>query len=261
MILLNATHEQSHYSVTHYKKIFPHHEELFIYRESFDKKVEGYEQQKATPSSIKQAENSSQDNPSRSLRRTKTVISDYTKCNEFDLFVTFTFKEKRQDQQACRRRMKKWLKNQRDIHGQFQYLIVPEFHKDNISLHFHALIKNYKGKLTDSGKKINKRKAYNIKSYKLGFSTAVYIDNTEKVANYIKKYITKDMILLGNKNRYFCSKNLNRPIKTYNVDLSTTLLNNPLFILNTSDIYRDILNINTGEIESRKCISVYDLLN
>lgn len=222
MILLNATHDQSHYSVTHYKKIFPHHEELFIYRESFDKKIEGYEPHNTPPSSIKQLENSSQDNLSRSLRRTKTTISDYTKCNEFDLFVTFTFKKKRQDQQACRRRMKKWLKNQRDLHGQFQYLIVPEFHKDNISLHFHALIKNYKGKLTDSGKKINKRKVYNIKSYRLGFSTAVYIDNTEKVSNYIKKYITKDMPKLHSKSskRYWCSKDLVKPKIEYNPDIS-----------------------------------------
>jgi len=222
MQLLNATHDQSHYSVTHYKKVFPHHEELFIYRETFDKKVDGYEPQNTFGSSLKQAENSSQDPLERSIRRTKTVISDYTKCNEFSLFVTFTFKKKRQDQQACRRRMSSWLKNQQKIHGKFQYLIVPEFHKDNKSIHFHALLKNYNGTLVPTKIKQKTRTIHNIKSYRLGFSTAVYIDNTEKVSNYIKKYITKDMPKLHNKSakRYWCSKDLIKPEIIYNPDIS-----------------------------------------
>lgn len=154
----------------------------------------------------------------RSIFRTKTTISDIVLCNEFDLFATFTFKSDRQDIDKCKRKMQDWLKSQQKFHGKFSYIIVPEFHKDKKSLHFHALMKNYTGKLTDSGKKINNRKAYNFAGYEKGWSSAVYIDNVEKVSSYVKKYITKEMVNTFGKKRYWCSKGLKRPELIYNTD-------------------------------------------
>jgi hypothetical protein len=113
-----------------------------------------------------------------------------------------------------------WLNNQRILHGKFKYLIVPEYHKDNKSLHFHGLFLGYNGNLVDSGRTKNGRTIYNINSYRAGFTTAVRIDNREKVASYVAKYITKDMPKFRNKQRYWCSNGLKRPLKIVNPKLT-----------------------------------------
>ncbi|MDN5274247.1 MAG: hypothetical protein JWP06_148 [Candidatus Saccharibacteria bacterium] len=161
----------------------------------------------------------------RSLRRTKTEIKDIILCNHFDLFATFTFNKDRQNVDVCKSKMQYWLQSQQKIHGKFDYLIVPEFHKDGVSIHFHALLSNYTGKIEDSGHKSGKTQKiiYNITSYRSGFSTATEIDgdktSRDMVANYVTKYITKDMPQFAGKKRYWVSKGLIRPIKSYNEDV------------------------------------------
>lgn len=154
-----------------------------------------------------------------SLRRTKRVISDITLCNSFEHFVTFTFARDRDDVVLLKRRMSKWLANQKAIHGKFTYLIVPEFHKDGKSIHFHALFKDYKGHLTKTHHKIKGRTVYNVKSYHHGFSTLVKIDDIAKVSSYVRKYITKDMPIFTGKKRYWCSTGLKRPYVMYNYSI------------------------------------------
>lgn len=155
-----------------------------------------------------------------SLIRTKTMLSDLCICNNFDLFCTFTFDPKRFDSKnisSCRRYMNTWCHNAKSRHSKFlQYLIVPELHKSG-AIHFHALIKNYDGRLRDSGHKQGGRTVYNIPHWHFGFSTAVKIDNIEAVSCYIRKYITKDMLLLPGAKRYFCSQGLVRPTKRQNL--------------------------------------------
>jgi len=112
---------------------------------------------------------------------------------------------------------KKWLENQKQIHGQFNYLIVPEYHKDGRAIHFHALLANYPGNTVETGTDKNNRRLQNISSYKLGHSTLVDIDqdeqSTNRISNYVRKYITKEMPLFDGKKRYWCSKGLIRPQK------------------------------------------------
>lgn len=190
-----------------------------------------------------------------SLHRAKTTISDITLCNEFDLFVTFTFKQERDNVDAKKRQMAFWLNNQRLLHGKFDYVIVPEYHKDGVSIHFHALFKNYKGKLvpalnqkTNDPIYQNGRQVFNIKSYKAGFSTAVWIDNVEKVSSYVTKYMTKEMPKFKSKQRYWCSNGLKRPLKITNPILSDEMLkkfttvysNSSKEILETHDHLTDI---------------------
>lgn len=82
------------------------------------------------------------DSLERSVRRSRTVINDYVHCNEFDLFVTFTFSSKkvdRYDLESVYFKMQGWLRRQTAKHPNFRYVIVPEKHKDG-ALHFHALI-------------------------------------------------------------------------------------------------------------------------
>lgn len=158
----------------------------------------------------------------RSVRRSRAVIKDLVLCNEFELFCTFTFNPKKYDRynfNNLKLVMLRWLNNQRRTNSPaLLYLVIPEFHKDG-AIHFHALLKNYNGILKDS-KKISpkgKNKVYNLPSFRGGFTTCSKIDhNLDAVADYVSKYITKDLISVFNKNRYFCSKYLKRPKKVYN---------------------------------------------
>lgn len=158
-----------------------------------------------------------------SLNRTKTLIRDLVLCNDFDLFCTFTFDPKKVDRfnlGRCELKMRMWLHHQadnsRERGKQFKYLIVPEEHK-NGGWHFHALIAGYTGTLHDSKHfSASGRLIYNITSFRSGFTTAVAIDDKEKVSGYITKYITKDFIKKYNKRRFLSSRNLNRPIRTIN---------------------------------------------
>lgn len=152
----------------------------------------------------------------RSVRRSRAVIKDLVVCNEFSLFCTFTFSPKKYDRynfNVIKNVMIRWLNNQRRLNSPaLQYLVIPEFHKDG-AIHFHALLKNYNGRLKETGKS----NVFNIPSFRAGFTTCSKLDdNLEAVANYVSKYITKELISIFNKNRYFCSKYLIRPKKYHN---------------------------------------------
>lgn len=202
--------------VNSYAKIYPSMTKLFTFHKPIKVRVAGFESQ------IKRYKPRSGSNEEPrvildSLRRTKTRLTDIVISNDFDLFCTFTFAKDRQDINKCKQRMGKWLDHQNQRAGKFEYLIVPEFHKDGKSIHFHALFKDFKGELSDSGHKTKTGQViYNISSYHHGFSTAVKIDNIDKVGSYIKKYITKDMPQFNNKKRYWVSHNLVRPTKVKN---------------------------------------------
>lgn len=154
----------------------------------------------------------------RSVRRSKQLITDYVLCNTFSQFATFTFATERYDIQKCKDRMIDWLKSQQKIHGKFNYLIVPEYHKDH-ALHFHALLNNYKGSITKLPFKIKGRDHYKIDSYRKGISNLQFIDDNTAVAFYVKKYITKDMPHIPNKRRFWVSKDLIKPTVEYNLPI------------------------------------------
>jgi len=227
------THYEIHQEITHIVKVYPNFIRLLKFHSSLSARIAGYESRDEETNNSAKTSLALDDNLHRSLRRTKTTITDIVICNEFDLFVTFTFAKDRQNINRLKKQMSTWLKNQKRIVGSFSYLIVPEFHADRQSIHFHALFKDYQGKLTDSGHKINNRRSYNIPSYRLGFSSAVKIDNIEKVGNYVQKYITKDMPNFNGKKRYWLSTGLKRPITLINSEV----IDNPF--LNWRKVYNN----------------------
>lgn len=215
---MQPVHEFEIYrTVYSYAKIYNNMTKLFEFNHPSKIRKKGYEARKKR---VKMNKNSTPDPVSviDSLRRTKTRLSDIVVSNDFDLFCTFTFAEDRQNVDKCKSKMSVWLNNQQKRVGEFDYVIVPEFHKDGKSIHFHALFKGYKGKLekTKLLTPKTKQRVYNIPGYKAGFSTAVKIDDIEAVGSYIKKYITKDMPQFNGKKRYWCSQGLSRPKKITN---------------------------------------------
>lgn len=170
---------------------------------------------------------------SSSLMRTKTKITDLTLANDFDLFCTFTFDPLLVDSfnyETAKSKMSKWLNNSRRNSPELSYLIIAELHKSG-RIHFHALMKNYKGELTFTNKQKNKRNIYNMPNWQYGFSTAIKIDNIGKVSSYVQKYITKDMLKIGNKKRFWASRNLKKPTVSYNINMVEEVYSRPLFIM------------------------------
>ncbi len=156
----------------------------------------------------------------KSKLRTRRVIRDYVMCNDFDWFITFTFDPKkvnRYDVTTTSLRMMAWLRRQYAKNANFKYILVPEHHKDG-AIHFHGLISNPPFHLKQSHVVRNGRRVYNIPLYRYGFTDAEQLDpkDKEKAVNYISKYITKDMVVMPNKRRYWCSRNLHKPASYYN---------------------------------------------
>lgn len=202
--------------LTDFVKVYPNKSKLYVYKNLKITKPPNNKKSSSFKLDSSQTDDSITDTTDISnIRRARTTIADLVQCNKFDLFCTFTFNPKKVDRtnpDECKRVMSQWLHNQQKKQiTKISYLIVPEFHKDGKALHFHALFKNYQGKLIFSGHKINGRKSFNFESYKSGFSSAVKIDNSDKVSSYIRKYITKDMPKFKGSKRYWRTYDLKQP--------------------------------------------------
>lgn len=164
------------------------------------------------------------------LLRTKQTIIDYVKENSclipWDYFVTLTFDKEvvgdRENYDLCCNYLKKWINNQKHQNPNMEYLFVVEKHKEG-GYHFHGAVRNVpKWKLVQAvnphtGKDIikNGSRIYNLTNYDLGFTTVSKIKNQDAVSVYISKYITKELIDLKHKKRYWCSKTLKLPKVEY----------------------------------------------
>lgn len=218
--LLHIPQHDIYHLVDSYVKIYPNFTKLYVFKSPVKVRISGYEEQNKSQANA--TDKKGFENPVAdivSVQRTKTHISDLVLCNDFTLFATFTFKSDRQDIKKCKRKMSNWLHSQQKLHGKFKYLIIPEFHKDKKSIHFHALINGYKGRLKKTGIKLRGREVYNLLGYRSGFSTVVKIDEVDKVSSYVKKYITKDMPHFSGKKRYWHSTGLIMPVKIQNPDI------------------------------------------
>ena len=173
------------------------------------------------------------------LLRAKKRIQQIILCNTWDWFVTFTFDDSIVDATNIPlviSKAQKWLNNQVSRRG-IGYLLIPEYHKKDNRVHLHALVSKLHGQgldLVESGtfgvegfKKPMKLstikkyglldkilyQVYNVSSWKFGFTTCIdTYGSTQKLANYVMKYITKDMFSDDGKSIfgkfYWCSRNL-----------------------------------------------------
>ena len=211
-----------------YAKVFPDFVRIIRYKRPLI--VENFG---TSSNGLANEENSSEkDWLEKSINRTKTKISDYVLANNFTHFATFTFSpkkvENRHDFKELSQKLMKWLnteqRNHERNHGvKFKYLIVPERHKDG-AWHFHALLEGYQNACADfyssknpfiTVKELKKSKRFAFRQYltryTLGRSEIAPIRDKTKMANYIKKYITKELITEPNAKRFWASRNLNRP--------------------------------------------------
>lgn len=152
-----------------------------------------------------------------SQNRTINNIYELTRSNMWDYFITLTFDPQKVDRfnyDDCAKNVSKWLNNMKKNYApDLRYILVPELHK-NGAYHFHGLVANC-GKMvfSDSGHKTKiKQVIYNLDNYKLGFTTATRVTDSNRASSYITKYITKELCATTKgKKRYWSSKNLNAP--------------------------------------------------
>jgi hypothetical protein len=167
----------------------------------------------------------------RSVRRSRTHIADLIEMNDFKYFGTLTTspeKVDRYDDSQVKRKITKSLANMQRIF-RFEYLLIPERHKDG-ALHFHALFTELPEKWLRTSRRLVDKKGrplFNLLPYRLGFSEISRVGNLQATANYCAKYVTKALDESDKgKKRYWHSNGLKKPHKHENVD-PTPYVNHP----------------------------------
>lgn len=187
----------------------------------------------------------SEHSDSSSRARTIQQLYEITRANKWEYFLTLTFDRKKLDSSnydLLVQKVSKWLNNLRSRYApDLKYVLVPELHKDGTHYHFHGLLSNIGNvSLVSSGVFKKGIEIYNLNNWKYGFSTVSKVQDNNKVASYITKYITKDLCCVTKyKRRYWCSKNCQRAVvKNYNMsyeDIQNIIMNNSHLLTYTSE--------------------------
>lgn len=176
-----------------------------------------------------------------SVRRAKDKIFDIAFLNAdlWKYMITFTLDKERIDRYDTEQNKKylvQWLKNQVKRKG-LVYLIVPELHKDN-AIHYHGFINDCDFTFVDSGKTDKSgRKIYNVRDWRLGYTTAVELDDNKiAVAKYITKYTTKQLERILGNFYYAGGKGLERDVPYEYVELDYDVYDVPEVSIPNTDI-------------------------
>jgi len=184
--------------------------------------IKGYEvsdevKEKRVKSRKSSEKYTSDESKRKSLQRTRKKIFDKAKMCDWEWSITLTLdpdKIDRYDAEVVRTKISDWLSNIKKTHApNLKYILVPELHKDK-ALHFHCLFSNVgsmnfvETDFTDRGG----RKVYNLQNYRFGWTYATQVGSSERITNYIVKYITKDLMEWAkNKKRFWSSRNIEAP--------------------------------------------------
>ena len=150
-----------------------------------------------------------------SLNRTVNNIYAISRANRWDYFLTLTFDRNLTDSSnydLVSKRARKWLNHIKERYcPEMWYIMVPELHKDGEHWHLHGLLGgcNHGLRLVDSGHETpSGKRIYNLDNWHYGFSTVTLVESQNRVASYICKYITKELVgLTPGKQRFWASKN------------------------------------------------------
>jgi len=164
-------------------------------------------------------------------------------CDSWKTFITLTFNENITDLSIAYKKFRNFTRSISRIKKDFKWLCVPEFQKSG-RVHYH-LVTNID--LEDQNIIFKQEFEGNIYFHtkqwqKNGFDCIESVkdkdgNDTKKICGYISKYMSKSYIedCFFNRNRYYCSQNLNRPREIL-IDLDNEEdLNNYLKLINTCD--------------------------
>lgn len=174
---------------------------------------------------LEEIESKRENERDKKLFQVKTKIKDYVLCNGFTHFWNLTQDEKivgdRHDDEIALSNLSRFLdstrKQARRKGIKFGYIFVPERHKTG-ALHFHGFTYGFPHELIDSGHFWKGKSVFNCKQWKYGFSDVTEIIDRPRAASYCTKYITKELADQGlgfNKKKYWSSRGLREPVKSY----------------------------------------------
>lgn len=171
-----------------------------------------------------------------SVARSKKAVYDIVHCMKIEWFITFTFALDNKycnpyDKADCKDFLGEWFQNLKKKYpnNEIQYIAIPEWHEqkeweDSSRIHFHCVCSGIPEKeFKYSGVIQRHRKVYNLLAWKAGFTNCTKASSPQKAANYMLKYVTKNLCADPedfNKQRYLVSKNIPRPERIYNQFIS-----------------------------------------
>lgn len=220
-------------------------------------------------------------NPEKSLResvsRARQKIHGYIMANYWEYWATQTFNGQVINRYDLDDIVKRYGQKLRDLkrrkYPTLQWLIVPEQHKDK-AWHFHMFMSGipsdrvvYSGRDYYNKKGQFVRRIYNwLDTIDYGFNDYIHIGDCEplerfKMANYVMKYITKDLAKARfNKKMYWSSRGLESPAvtNTFTYNLERSMSSTGIIITENSYYIKDV---ETGEIFNKvRDVTMYDPL-
>lgn len=132
----------------------------------------------------------------RGFNRAKRRVFELIAANpDLNMFCTFTVQFGRDDYGAIIKRLGQWLDNRVRRKG-LRYILVPEYHDDAQSIHFHGVFNEGALSLENSGVRRGRKVVYNLPEWGLGFASAVRIGARDlepiECARYIANYMLKE---------------------------------------------------------------------
>lgn len=147
----------------------------------------------------------------RSRRAIKWRINSNPDMNKF---LTLTFAENLTDLQSCNEEFKRFIRKLKIVKPDLKYLAVPEFQKRG-AVHYHILFNlGY----------IDQKQLADLWGH--GFIKIKNIKDGTNIGLYVSKYIGKDLDdeRYFNNKKYFCSRNLDKPMIFYSKDADVNFL-------------------------------------
>lgn len=173
-----------------------------------------------------------------SILRAIRNIREIGLSNDWDYFVTFTLDPKKFDRSDYASACLKMTRYLRDLRKEyecgFQYLLIPELHRDGHNWHFHGLMSGIPDSLlVPHPLEWQEKQGYKDWpdfSKRFGFVSLSPVTNTSAVVYYCLKYINKDIFAkrLNNGMRlYYVSRGISRPqeVSKFTLNASPELLN------------------------------------
>lgn len=153
---------------------------------------------------------------SNNVVRARTTVKEYALCNKWSYFVTLTISPEKYDRmnlKAYYTDLSTFIHNlnrRRPVEQKIKYVLIPELHKDG-AWHMHGLIQG----LSEKDLSINKNGYFTWEKYnkRFGFMSLDTVQDIDRLANYILKYLTKDVeksVTELGAHLYYASKGLER---------------------------------------------------
>ena len=161
-----------------------------------------------------------------SLSRTRNEMRRLINANtDLTTFLTLTFAKSTPIVKTANYQFNQFCKRMAKAFEVYKYIAVIEFQSDRDfhgkikaergSVHYHVLCNFDIPAKMDKKTRFKLERDFAVKHWRNGFVTIKEVEHVDNMGAYFCKYLSKDMFdeRMFKKKKYFCSQNLNRPVK------------------------------------------------